>query len=64
MTREISSRIGYNKIVINDLVENTGFRSTPHMILYHFNFGFPLMTEETEVKFPSKKSSPEIKTFL
>jgi len=61
MTREITTRIGDNKIIINDLVENTGFQSTPHMILYHFNFGFPLLSKDTEIKFPSKKIIPREK---
>lgn len=55
LTREIKSRIGENKIEITDVVENIGFVSTPHMILYHFNFGFPLMSEDTKITFPSEK---------
>ncbi len=53
LTRTIRSRLGENTIAISDVVENVGFAETPHMILYHFNFGFPLMVEETEVEFPS-----------
>jgi hypothetical protein len=53
LTRTIRSRLGENTIAINDVVENVGFAETPHMILYHFNFGFPLMMEETEVEFTS-----------
>jgi hypothetical protein len=58
MTREIKSRIGENRILINDVVQNIGFQSVPHMILYHFNFGFPLMAEKTEIHIPSKKIIP------
>jgi hypothetical protein len=43
LTREIRSRFGENMILIKDKVENIGFESTPLMLLYHFNFGFPLM---------------------
>lgn len=55
LTREIHSRLGENRIQIHDIVENIGFKSCPHMILYHFNFGFPLMSERTETVFPSSK---------
>jgi hypothetical protein len=51
LTRKISSRLGENKIRIEDEVRNMGFKSSPHMMLYHFNFGFPLMTEQTKINF-------------
>lgn len=52
--RTIRSKIGQNRIELTDLVENAGFESTPHMILYHFNFGFPLLDEGTTIDFPSR----------
>ncbi|MFN2190285.1 MAG: DUF4432 family protein, partial [Candidatus Promineifilaceae bacterium] len=55
LSRSISSRLGENKIVIHDVVENLGFEPSPHMILYHFNFGFPLLDEHTKITFPSKR---------
>ncbi len=55
LIREIKSRVGENKIIINDIVENTGFHAVPHMILYHFNFGFPLMMDGSEITIPSNK---------
>ncbi len=55
LTRHIKSMLGENKIAIHDVVENIGFESTPHMILYHFNFGFPLLSEHTKIFFPSRK---------
>ncbi|MDR6552236.1 aldose 1-epimerase family protein [Paenibacillus qinlingensis] len=53
LTREICSRLGDNRIVIRDRVENRGFKPSPHMMLYHFNFGFPLMDEHTTISFPN-----------
>ena len=58
LTREIQSRLGENMILIKDKVENIGFESTPLMLLYHFNFGFPLMSEQTKIVFPSKRVLP------
>lgn len=61
--RVIESRLGVNEIRIKDIVENCGFESSPLMLLYHFNFGFPLLTPDVEIQFPSKKTeSREIQT--
>lgn len=58
LTREWRSRLGENRIVLHDVVENIGFAPAPHMILYHFNLGFPLMTEETQLRYPSRRAVP------
>lgn len=58
LTRQIHSRLGENAIAIFDTVENAGFEPTPHMILYHFNFGFPLLTPGTMLEFPSNRVTP------
>jgi hypothetical protein len=50
LSRQICSRLGTNEILIRDEVRNMGFKRCPHMILYHFNFGFPLLSEETQIK--------------
>lgn len=55
LTREIRSVLGRNRIEIRDEVENAGFAPAGHMLLYHFNFGFPLLSEETELTFPSHR---------
>jgi len=53
LTRKITSCLGINEIMIQDIVENAGFEPAPHMLLYHFNFGFPLLDAQTEIHFPS-----------
>jgi len=55
LRRVISSWAGENRIEIFDTVENIGFEPAPHMLLYHFNFGFPLLDETTKVHFPSRR---------
>jgi len=55
LTRTIQSTLGENRIQIDDIVRNEGFKKTPHMLLYHFNFGFPLLTEKTQIDLPSQK---------
>src|SRR4051794_21868958 len=60
LTREITSSLGSNHISIVDHYENLAFKPTPLMLLYHFNFGFPLLTEETKITFPSRKVEPRL----
>ena len=54
LTREITSWLGSNRIVITDHYENLAFTPTPLALLYHFNFGFPLLDENTQISFPSR----------
>jgi hypothetical protein len=51
--RRIETPLGENRIRIRDRVENAGQRKQPHMILYHFNFGFPLLDEGTRLHAPA-----------
>lgn len=50
LRRRISTRLGSNRIQIEDQVANEGFASQPHMILYHFNLGFPLLSEDAHLQ--------------
>lgn len=43
LKRTISSTLGEAKITIHDEVRNRGNEPVPHMILYHCNFGWPLI---------------------
>lgn len=58
LIREIRSRMGSNRLTIHDRFENFGFVSAPLMLLYHFNFGFPLLMRESTFKFPSRHVEP------
>jgi hypothetical protein len=58
LTRRISARLGESKILIRDVVVNEGFQKTPHMQLYHCNFGCPLLAEGSELIAPSKHVAP------
>lgn len=49
LKRTISSILGKPLIKIHDEVKNCGNQSVPHMILYHINFGWPLVDEGTEI---------------
>ena len=49
LRRTISSTLGEAIIRIHDEVINYGNTPAPLMILYHFNFGYPLVDEGTEI---------------
>jgi len=56
MTRRIHSRLGASWFRIEDEVENRGFSPTPLMFLYHVNIGFPLISKDSTILIPSKKT--------
>ncbi len=47
LTRTITTKLGDDHIYIQDKVENEGFAKSPFMLLYHMNFGYPLLSEHT-----------------
>jgi hypothetical protein len=49
LTRRVSINVFGNSIRIDDVVENCGFRPTPHAILYHVNFGYPFLDEAIQI---------------
>jgi hypothetical protein len=54
LTRRIEAALGGTTITMDDRVENRGFRPTPHMLLYHYNFGYPLLDDGAELLVPSR----------
>lgn len=61
LRREIVSKYGSNRIEICDKIINEGFRQEPMMLMYHCNFGYPLLQEGTELVLPTKKVTPREK---
>ena len=58
LTREIKSYMGSNIISIHDSIHNEGFSPAPLMLLYHFNFGYPLLREDSKLDIPGKEVRP------
>lgn len=54
-TRVIRGKLGQAKIELEDTVENIGSKPTALMILYHFNFGWPLLSPTTKLRAPSSQ---------
>ena len=53
LERTITTSLHSASLTLHDAVENQGTRDSPLMLLYHFNFGFPLLTERSRVYAPS-----------
>jgi galactose mutarotase-like enzyme len=49
LKRTISATLGEPTINIHDEVMNRGNTPAPHMLLYHFNFGWPIVDEGTDL---------------
>ena len=56
--RKIRVEYGKDEIEIEDTVKNEGFRTVPHMILYHCNMGWPLLSPTTTVNIPNRGIRP------
>jgi len=51
LRRTISATLGQATIRIHDEITNRGNTPAPHMLLYHCNFGWPLVDEGTDILF-------------
>jgi len=49
LKRTISGTVGKASIKIHDEIMNRGNSKAPHMLLYHYNFGWPLVDEGTNI---------------
>jgi hypothetical protein len=58
LERTISTTLHSKFFTIEDRVENQGMRESPLMVLYHFNFGYPLLSENSQVFASSAKIDP------
>ena len=57
-TRRISTSLGASTLRVRDSIINEGFASTPMAILYHCNFGFPIVSEDSIIRMPSTHCQP------
>ena len=58
LDRRIACSLVSNEICITDIVSNFGSETSPLMLLYHFNMGYPLLDENAELFVPSVSVSP------
>jgi hypothetical protein len=50
LRRKITSVMGENSYTVEDSITNHGFKSSPLMLLYHINLGYPLLSENTRIE--------------
>jgi len=52
LRRRIEARVGESRLTVRDVVTNTGYSRTPHMLVYHVNVGWPVVDEGAELIAP------------
>ncbi len=52
LERIITIKKDCNKIAISDTVTNEGWKEQPFMLLYHYNFGYPLLNQNSALQLP------------
>jgi len=50
LTRRISTPIGGDAVMVEDTVTNAGFKPEPVFLLYHTNWGFPMVHENSRLE--------------
>jgi hypothetical protein len=50
LDRSVTTGLGSSRLTIHDTVTNDGPVAWPHMVLYHLNLGWPLLSEDTELR--------------
>lgn len=58
LRRRVETRYGEASVTITDEIENQSFRPEPMMLLYHINFGYPLLDEGTEILLATRRVTP------
>ena len=58
LNRTVSTRLGESRLTVHDVVTNEGCETTPHMILYHINVGFPVLDDGSTLVCPSVEAGP------
>jgi hypothetical protein len=58
LTREIRTTCGANSVTIHDEIENVGFIEQPFMLLYHSQFGYPIVSEHSRLSLPPGNIQP------
>jgi len=49
LERSVSSSLGENCLHLRDVITNEDFIERPYMVMYHINFGYPLVDEGSQI---------------
>lgn len=58
LTRTITCSKQTNTFTVTDEIENVGDTTSPLLILYHMNMGYPLLSEDSELYIPAAQVKP------
>jgi galactose mutarotase-like enzyme len=58
LNTEIRTEIGSNKLEVQDKVTNIGGNATEHQLLYHMNYGEPLLEKDAQMLLPYEQVAP------
>ncbi|MGV9769095.1 aldose 1-epimerase family protein [Microbacterium sp. NPDC003461] len=58
LRRTLTAPLGGTEITITDTVTNEGLSPAGHLVLYHANFGWPLLDERAALEIPSRRVTP------
>lgn len=58
LRRQFHAPLGGRRLTLRDEIVNEGYKSTPLMVLYHCNVGWPLISSETVLDFGSDEVEP------
>ncbi|HSD65362.1 MAG TPA: aldose 1-epimerase family protein [Vicinamibacteria bacterium] len=58
LRRRVSTRMGASSLLLEDRVTNEGFRPASLAVLYHCNFGFPVVSPESELLLRDRSVRP------
>jgi hypothetical protein len=58
LERRLSTRLGATSVMLDDRVTNDGHRAAPLAVLYHCNFGFPVVSPGSELLLPGRFARP------
>ncbi len=64
LRRKITAKMGESCLRIADTVENFGYKTVPHMIMYHCNLGYPLVDAGARIFAPSRDPHPRDETAM
>lgn len=58
LTRTVTVGYRSGRVELTDVIRNEGFETRPYMALYHFNMGYPLLSEQARLSIPTRRVTP------
>ena len=56
LRRRITTALGSRSVRVEDTIRNLGSSPTPLFLLYHCNFGFPILSEDSQLSIPARSA--------